>query len=59
MQRRGIVRKLAGVEIGTQRDKEAGRLVPVAEGGKVQRRGLGKAATRQRVDEIGACITLG
>ena len=56
MQRRRVVGKLAGVEIGTALDEQTGGGMLVAQRGQMQRGGLRKATTGQRIDEVRACV---
>src|SRR5215471_11253092 len=56
MQWRGVVGKFAAVEIGTTRDEQTYNVVSVVQGGQMQRGGLVKPTTGQRIDEVRACI---
>jgi hypothetical protein len=56
MQRRRVVGKLAGVEIGTALDEQTRSLMLVAKGRQVQRGGLWKATARQGIDELRARV---
>src|SRR5262249_61689491 len=56
MKRRSVVGKFAAVEISTARDEQTYSVVPVPQGGQMQRRGLLKPTTSQRIDEVRACI---
>src|SRR5262249_60432129 len=56
MKRRSVVGKFAAVEISTAHDEQTYSVVPVPQGGQMQRRGLLKPTTSQRIDEVRACI---
>src|SRR5690349_3828813 len=59
VQRCGVVREVAAVEVGTALDQKTNGGVLIAQSGKVQRRGFQIAAPAERIDQLGVNVEAG